>query len=210
MEIEDIRDQYTEFARYLKMIPEEKEVIVFTGNHDAGRLSEPQEPLMREYAAPVYEIPNVTIVSNPAVVNIAATKHFPGFDCLLYHGGSFIYYSDNIPSIRQAGGQKRVDLIMKYLLQRRHLAPTHNAALTIPTLDRDWLLIDRVPDFFVSGHIHRVSVANYRNVTMVNAGCWTETTEDQVKRGLEPQPSKLVLVNLKTRAAKVMNFRREK
>ena len=207
--VQDITDQYKLTAEYLRMIPQEKDIIIFTGNHDAGRLSEPQEPMMKDYAQALYDLPNATIVSNPAMVNIAATDHFPGFDCLLYHGGSFIYYADNIPSIRQAGGQKRSDLIMKHLLQRRHLASTHNAALTIPTTDKDWLLIDHVPDFFVTGHIHRVAVANYRNVTCLNAGCWTEVTEDQIKRGLEPQPGKLVLVNLRTRGVKVMNFKKE-
>ncbi|MFP4523725.1 MAG: hypothetical protein ACLFO2_00210 [Candidatus Woesearchaeota archaeon] len=98
---------------------------------------------------------------------------------------------------------------MKYLLQRRHLAPTHNAAMTIPTTDKDWLLIDKVPDLFITGHIHRPSVSTYRNVTCINSGCWTETTEDQVKRGLEPQPAKLPILNLKTRQAKVMNFKKE-
>jgi DNA polymerase II small subunit len=207
--VQDITEQYELTAEYLRQIPQDKELIIFTGNHDAGRLSEPQEPMMRDYAHALYDLPNVTIVSNPAMVNIAATDHFPGFDCLLYHGGSFIYYADSIPSIRQAGGQKRSDLIMKHLLQRRHLASTHNAAMTIPTTDKDWLLIDHVPDFFITGHIHRIAVANYRNVTCVNAGCWTEVTEDQIKRGLEPQPGKLVLINLRTRGVKVMNFKKE-
>ena len=210
LEVRDITKQYELAAEYLKLIPSHLPVILFTGNHDAGRISEPQLPLFKEYAQAVFDLPNVIIVSNPALLNIGATKSFPGFDCLLYHGGSFIYYADSIPHIRAAGGQKRVDLVMKYLLQRRHLAPTHNAAMTIPTTDRDWLLIDRVPDLFISGHIHRVSVSNYRNVTCINAGCWTEVTEDQIKRGLEPQPSKLVLLNLKTRAAKVMNFKKDK
>jgi DNA polymerase II small subunit len=207
--IEDITKQYEEAARHLAQLPRHMHIILFTGNHDAGRLAEPQEPMLRRYAQALYDLPNVTIVSNPAMVNIGATTTFPGLDCLLYHGGSFIYYADNIPSIRAAGGQKRVDLIMHYLLQRRHLAPTHNAALTIPTIDRDWLLIDTVPDLFITGHIHRVSVSSYRNVTCINSGCWTETTEDQVKRGLEPQPAKLVVLNLRTRAAKVMNFKKE-
>lgn len=207
--IPDIKSQYEEVARYMRQVPDRMHKIVFTGNHDAGRLAEPQEPLMRAYAEPLYDIPNTTIVSNPAMVNIGSTEDFPGFDCLLYHGGSFIYYADNIPSIRSAGGQKRVDLIMQYLLQRRHLAPTHNAALTIPTTDRDWLFIDRVPDIFITGHIHRVSSSIYRNVSCINAGCWTETTEDQVKRGLEPQPAKLVIMHLKTRKTKVMNFARK-
>ncbi len=209
LEIEDITEQYEECVRWLKRIPEHMQIIIYTGNHDAGRLSEPQEPLLKEFAQPLYDLPNTTIVSNPGMVNIAATDSFPGLDCLLYHGGSLIYYADNIPSVRAAGGQKRVDLIMKYLLQRRHLAPTHNAAMTIPTTDKDWLLIDKVPDLFITGHIHRPSVSTYRNVTCINSGCWTETTEDQVKRGLEPQPAKLPILNLKTRQAKVMNFKKE-
>lgn len=209
LEVPDITDQYREVARYLEQVPKHITIILYPGNHDAGRLSEPQEPLMRTYAQGLYDMENVILTSNPAMVNIGATDHFPGFDCLLYHGGSLIYYSDNIPSIRAAGGQKRVDLIMKWQLQRRHLAPTHNAAMTIPTTDRDYLLIDQVPDFFIAGHIHRASVSNYRNVTTINSSCWTLTTEDQIKRGLEPQPAKLVLVNLKTRAVKLMNFHKE-
>ncbi|MBN1275199.1 metallophosphoesterase [Candidatus Woesearchaeota archaeon] len=208
--IKDIKEQYAEAAEYLSRIPPRMRIILFTGNHDAGRLSEPQEPIMREYAPQLYHHPNITITSNPSMVNIGAADGFPGLDCLLYHGGSFIYYADTIPSIRAAGGQKRVDLIMRYLLQRRHLAPTHNAAMTIPTTDKDWLLIDRVPDLFISGHIHRVSVSNYRNVTCINAGCWTEITEDQVKRGLEPQPSKLIIIGLHNRQVKLMNFKKER
>ncbi len=208
LEIEDITKQYEECARYLRQIPEHIHLVLFPGNHDAGRLSEPQEPLSRTYAKALWDLPNTTIVSNPSMVRIGRTETFPGFDVLCYHGGSFIYYSDNIPSIRAAGGQKRVDLIMKHLLQRRHLASTHNAALTIPDPERDYLLIRDVPDFFLTGHIHRTTVANYRNVTMVNSSCWTDTTEDQIKRGLEPQPARLIMIDLKTRGSKIMSFKK--
>lgn len=210
LEILDIKDQYEEAANWLKKIPSHIKMVVMSGNHDAGRLSEPQERPFKDMAEAIWDMPNMTIVSNPAYVNIGAKEEFPGFDLLLYHGGSLIYYSENVPTIREAGGQKRSDLIMKFLLQRRHLAPTHKSTLYLPDSEEDFLLIDRVPDFFITGHIHRSSVANYRNVTMINASCWTETTDDQIKRGLEPLPARLPIVNLKTRDVKIMNFMTKK
>ncbi len=210
LEILDIKEQYEDAAKWLKQIPERIKIVVMSGNHDAGRLSEPQERPFKDMAKAIWDMPNVLLVSNPAYVNIGSKENFPGFDLLLYHGGSLIYYSENIPSIREAGGQKRSDLIMKFMLQRRHLAPTHKSTLYLPDPEEDFLLIDIVPDFFVTGHIHRSSVANYRNVTMINASCWTETTDDQIKRGLEPLPARLPIVNLRTRDVKIMNFMTKK
>ena len=117
-----------------------------------------------------------------------------------------IYYADNIDSIRSKGGQKRADLIMKSLLQKRHLAPTHTSNLYIPDSEEDPLVISTIPDFFITGHIHRVSVTNFRNITMANCSCWTAITEDQEKRGILPQPAKVPVINLKTRDVKIINF----
>jgi DNA polymerase II small subunit len=206
LKILDITDQYVEAAEWLKQIPPNIKLILMSGNHDAGRLSEPQEVPFKDYAAAIWEMPNVTLVSNPAYVNIASTEDFPGFDLLLYHGGSLIYYAENIPFIREAGGQKRSDLILKFLLQKRHLAPTHGSTLYLPDAEQDFLLIDIIPDIFITGHIHRSTVGSYRNITTINASCWTETTDDQIKRGLEPLPARIPIINLKTREVKIMNF----
>ncbi len=206
LKIMDITQQYNEAAKWLKQIPQHIKLILMSGNHDAGRLSEPQEVPFRDYASALWEMPNVTLVSNPAYVNIASTEDFPGFDLLLYHGGSLIYYAENVPFIREAGGQKRSDLILSFLLQKRHLAPTHGSTLYLPDGEQDFLVIDIIPDIFVTGHIHRSTTGKYRNVTTINASCWTETTEDQIKRGLEPLPARVPIINLRTREVKIMNF----
>jgi DNA polymerase II small subunit len=205
LEIPDIYEQYTEFAKHLRRIPGNIKIIVCPGNHDAMRLSEPQPTLYKDFAEAVWKMPNVVMVSNPAIINIHASKDFPGFDVLMYHGFSFPFYADHVESIRNAGGQQRVDLIMKYLLQRRHLAPTHTSTLYLPD-QKDNLVIEKVPDFFVSGHIHRVSATSYRNVTLLSCSCWLEKTEYQEKMGLHPQPGRAVLVNLHTRKVKILNF----
>jgi DNA polymerase II small subunit len=206
LEIPDIYAQYSEFAKHLSRIPSGIRIIVCPGNHDAMRIAEPQPTLYKDFAEPVWNLPNVTMVSNPAMVNIHASKEFPGFDVLLYHGFSFIYYADNVESIRNSGGQQRVDMIMKFLLQRRHLAPTHRSNLYLPDPLKDNLVIEKIPDFFTTGHIHRVSATNYRNVTLLSCSCWLEKTEYQEKRGLHPQPGRAILVNLQTRKVKIMNF----
>jgi DNA polymerase II small subunit len=142
-------------------------------------------------------------------VNIDEQPGFSGLDVLLYHGYSFIYYADNVPSLRDAGGLTRPDLILRYLLQRRHLAPTHGSNLYIPYAHKDPLILAKIPDIITTGHIHRINVANYRGTTLLNTSCWTRQTEDQEKRGIVPQPGKVPLINLQTREVKIMNFLKE-
>ncbi len=204
--IMDIKEQYDEFTRYLKEIPSNIQIFICPGNHDVGRISEPQQPMNHSYAEELRKLPNVTLLSNPSVINIGGKPGFPGFDVLIYHGYSMIYYADNVDSIRSRGGQKRPDLIMKFLLQRRHLAPTHTSNLYIPDPEEDPLIIKSIPDLFITGHIHRVSATNFRNITMVSCSCWTAVTEDQEKRGLQPQPAKVPVINLMTRDVKIINF----
>ncbi len=97
-------------------------------------------------------------------------------------------------------------MIMKYLLQRRHLAPTHASNQYLPSAEEDPLFIEKIPDFFISGHIHKTKVMNYKNITLMNCSCWIAQTEDQERRGIQPDPCKVILVNLKTREIKILNF----
>ena len=204
--VKDIYEQYSLLAKYLDKIPKSIKIILCGGNHDALRLSEPQPVLDKKIAKPIYDLENASITTNPALVNIHASKDFEGFNVLLYHGFSFPYYMDGVNSIRSAGGQNRSDLVMKFFLQRRHLAPTHTSNLYIPDPEQDQMIIEKVPDFLVTGHIHKVSASNYKGVTCLNCSCWCSQTEEQARRGIEPEPSKSILVNLKTREVKILNF----
>jgi DNA polymerase II small subunit len=105
-----------------------------------------------------------------------------------------------------AGGYKRGDLIMKFLLKRRHLAPAFTSTPYLPAHDEDPLLIKRIPDFFVTGHIHYSIVGNYKNTTLISGSCWQACTSFQEKLGHEPEPARVPVVNLKTRKVKVMKF----
>lgn len=209
LSIPDIKEQYQEFAKYLKMIPSRIQIIMCPGNHEAGRLAEPQFGLYQDFTQDVFDLPNVHFVSNPSWVRIHRTKNFPGFTVLLYHGYSFIYYGNNVPSIFAEGGVNNPGMIMKYLLQRRHLAPTHTSNLYIPDPVEDPLVIKEVPDFFISGHTHMVEVQNYRGVTMMNCSCWVPITDNQKSYGLSVDAGKVILTNLQTRQSKVLSFVKE-
>ena len=205
--IKDVKKQYDRFAELLSLIRKDIFIILIGGNHDSLRLAEPQPKLNQNYAKAVYDLDNALILTNPSMVNIHSSKNFEGFNVLMYHGSSFHSVYENVDSIRYNGGLDRVDLIMKYLLQARHLAPFHNSVQYIPESDEDFLVIDKVPDFFASGDIHKTIALNYRGVTMLNCSCWSEQTEYMEKRGIVPDPGKVFAISLKSREIKILNFK---
>ncbi len=209
LEIKDIREQYKELANLLSKIRKDVLIILCPGDHDAVRMSEPQPILDKEFAPELFEMDNVVLATNPAFINLHSSENFSGFDAVLYHGKSFVYYADNVESIRSSGWTARGDLIMKYLLQRRHLSPTHTATLYIPDAKNDPLLLDLIPDFIITGHLHQVSNMNYRNVSLIGCGCWEGLTPYQEKTGSKTDTAKVTLVNLKTREIKILNFMKQ-
>jgi DNA polymerase II small subunit len=204
--IKDIYDQYEQCSSYLKDIPKDKKLLIIPGNHDAVRLEEPQPPLYDDISSPLFKLPNAMLLSNPCNVNLLSSEEFPGFDFLLYHGYSFTYYADNVDSIRQKGGVDRADLIMQFLLQKRHLAPAHSSTVYSPSSKEDPLIIKKVPDFFLTGHLHKTNVSNYRNITLVSGSCWQSKTSFMEKMGIHPEPSRVPLINFNTREVKIMRF----
>lgn len=205
LKVKDIYKQFELAAEFLSRIPEDKQIIICPGNHDGIRICEPQPPLYKDIAAPLYELPNVIHVSNPAVVNIHKQDGFPGFDVLMYHGYSFDYFVDAIEPLRLAGGYDAPDKIIEFLLKRRHLAPSYGSTLALPILN-DPLLIKQVPDIIATGHIHKAKIAQYRGVLTIAASCWQARTSFQEKVGHHPEPSRVPIINLKTGQAKMLKF----
>ena len=202
--IKDIYAQYDALAKYMGSLRPDIKVILSGGNHDALRLSEPQPKLSREYARSIYALKNVTMVTNPALVRIHGI-----FDILIYHGYSFDYYINNIEYLRNSGGYDASNTVMEYVLRKRHVAPTHMSSLYIPDPDRDPLVIEKVPDFFVTGHIHHdVKISSYRNVTLIGNASFQYKTAFQEKLGhTNVTWGKVVVINLKSRQTLVMDFR---
>lgn len=200
------KEQYKELAKNLEKIPKHIQIVMCPGNHDALRLAEPQPPFDRKYAEDLLNLPNVTVVSSPGVVTIGRTKDFEGFAVLFYHGFSMPQVADKVPELRVAGGLNAPENVLRYYLQRRHFAPMHGLTQFVPDTRYDPLTITKVPDFLVTGHIHKVSVSNYKGVTMMNTSAWTAPTEYQQRFGLKPNNCRAIVVNLKNREFQILNF----
>ncbi len=205
LEVKDIYEQYRRFEDYVLTLPKNRRIYILPGNHDAARLSEPQPPLSPMFFRKLYDEDHIEFLSSPSYVRIGKDGTFPGFVVLLYHGYSFPYYAEHVADIRSAGGLERVDRIMQFLMQKRHLAPSHTSTLYVPGKE-DNLVISPVPDIFASGHVHRTTVSSYRSVILINASCWIEETDYQRKVGLKPQPAKAIAVGLHDRQVRILNF----
>ncbi len=201
----DLEEQFQKIANLLRKIRKDIKIIISPGNHDCVRLMEPQPLLSEKYAWPIYELENVIVTENPAVVNIGEREGFPGFDVLTYHGFSFPYYANNIPKLMLEKTMNNPVKIIEYLLKNRHLAPTHTSTQYFPN-KKDSLLIRKVPDIILSGHTHKSGVVHNNNVLIISVSSWEGLTPYQEKFGNTPDHSKVPMFNLKTRQIKILDF----
>ncbi|MBI2044032.1 metallophosphoesterase, partial [Candidatus Pacearchaeota archaeon] len=101
--IPNLEDQYKKAAELFSKIRKDIKIIIIPGNHDCVRLMEPQPPLDEKFAADLYKLENVIHSSNPSYITIGEKEDFPGFNILAYHGFSYPYYANNIPSLMTRG-----------------------------------------------------------------------------------------------------------
>jgi len=206
LQITDIYKQYDVTAKFFSHIPDDKQIIMIPGNHDAMRIEEHQPKLYKDLATPLYDLPNIHHAPNPANVIIHKQDDFPGVHLLMYHGYSFDYFVENIASLRTAGGYDAADKLWEFLLKRRHLAPTYGATLSLP-MSEDPLLIKQVPDIAISGHIHKAKIGNYKGVLCISCSCFQDTTSFQQKMGHTPTPGFVPITNLQTGKAWTLRFK---
>lgn len=205
LEIGNLEEQFSQLAFLLGKIRKDIKIIISPGNHDGVRLMEPQPLFDEKYAWPLYDLENVIITPNPCLVNFGARGDFSGFNILTYHGFSFQYYANSIQKLIQKKAMNCPEEIMKYLLKNRHLAPAHTSTQYFPS-DEDGLLIKEVPDIFVAAHTHKSGISVYNNILLISVSCWEEMTPYQEKFGNEPDHCKVPMLNLKTRAIKILDF----
>jgi DNA polymerase II small subunit len=205
LEIKDIKQQYLELAELLKKIKKEVTIIICPGQHDAVRVAEPQPPIGRDYAEALYEMENVILVSNPSLIEINDEKN-KGLKFQLYHGASMHSFVDEIESLRLTKTNETPNLIVKEILKRRHLSPTHSTSVYIPSEKIDPLLINETPDVILTGDMHRTDTGEKNNIQIICSSCWQSKTAFEEKVGNNPDPCKVPLLNLKTRKLKILDF----
>jgi DNA polymerase II small subunit len=194
--ITNIYEQYREAAKLLEQIPEHIEIIVVPGNHDASRKALPQPALPKEYAEPLIETERVHSLGSPCTVSLH------GVELLLFHGRSL----DDVAAVAPNASFDAPDNSMKLLLQGRHLAPIYGERTPIAPENRDFMVIERLPDIFHAGHVHVLKCNSYRGTLIVNSGAWQRQTSFQKKMGLVPTPGIVPIVNLQTSKIATLDF----
>lgn len=194
--IRDVHKQYNFAIKYFEKIPEYIEIILSPGNHDASRKSLPQPAIPEGYLTAIKGKKNIHSVGSPCYLSIH------GVEVLMSHGRSL----DDIIGVVPGLDHEHPEKAMRLLLQGRHLAPMYGGKTMLSPENKDYLVIDKVPDILHAGHIHVLGYCNYRGVLVVNSGGWQEQTDYMEKLGLIPTPAKVPVVNLQTLETSILDF----
>ncbi len=194
--IRDVRKQYKFAIKYLEKIPEYIEIVLSPGNHDASRKSLPQPAIPKEYLSTIQGKKNIHSVGSPCLLSVH------GVEVLMYHGRSL----DDIIAVIPGMDHQHPEKSMRLLLQGRHLAPVYGGKTMLSPENKDYLVIEKVPDIFHAGHVHVNGLCNYRGVLVINSGGWQEQTDYMEKLGLVPTPGKVPVVNLQTMETTLLSF----
>ena len=195
LSIVDVYRQYEALAEQLRLIPDHISMIMQPGNHDAVRPAEPQ-PTFEKEIQDLFSGMNMTFVGNPCYFSLH------GVEVLSYHGQSLLDYATNIQHLKY---NEPVE-IMKTMLRKHHLAPTYGGYTPLAPEHLDYMVIDRIPDIFVTGHVHLAQISDYRGVTLMNASSWQAQTSYQKMLNFIPDSAKLPIVDLKTGNVTMMDF----
>ncbi|MFB6361034.1 MAG: DNA-directed DNA polymerase II small subunit [Halobacteriales archaeon] len=197
LEIIDLYEQYAEFAERLKAVPGDLDIVMIPGNHDAVRLAEPQ-PGFDEELRSIMAVHDATVASNPSSVELE------GVSVLMYHGVSLDEVIAELPA--ELASYDDPQGAMAYLLKKRHVAPQFGERTRLAPEDRDYLVIDAVPDVFHAGHVHKLGTGRYHNVTIVNSGCWQAQTRFQRRVNIDPDAGYAPILDLDTLEVTLRKF----
>jgi len=197
LDIVDIYEQYEAFAEHLKEVPADTEIVMIPGNHDAVRLAEPQPGFNDEIRA-IMDVHDARIVSNPATVSVE------GVEVLMYHGVSLDEVIAELPEEKASYDEPHK--AMYQLLKKRHVAPQFGGHTRVAPEERDYLVIEDVPDVFHTGHVHKLGWGKYHNVLAVNSGCWQAQTDFQKSVNIDPDAGYAPILDLDTLDMTVRKF----
>lgn len=193
--IGDIYDQYGAFGDWMADLPDHLDIVVQPGNHDASRPAEPQ-PAFTEEVRERFDHHDAKFVANPA--------WFKMHDVLTlgYHGSSLIDFATSVTNLEYEEPLPA----MKQMLQSRHMAPLYGERTPVAPEHNDYMVINDVPDLFITGHVHVPGIETYRGVQMVNCGTWQSQTLYQKMLNFTPDPAQMPLIDLQTLRGTLVDF----
>ena len=197
LDVVDIYEQYERFADHLAQVPADLEIVMIPGNHDAVRLAEPQ-PAFDDELREILSVHDARLVGNPSTVTIE------GVSILMYHGISLDEVIAELPD--DEASYDAPHRAMAQLLRKRHVAPQYGGRNRLAPEERDYLVIEEVPDVFHTGHVHKRGWGRYHGVVTINSGCWQEQTAFQRSVNIDPDVGFAPILRLDTLDLTVRDF----
>jgi DNA polymerase II small subunit len=187
LNIPDIYDQYKKAYEMLSDIPEYIKIFYSSGNHEPVRNAIPRPAVPKKYSEKLMDF-GVECIGNPALVQTHKVN------TLIFHGDSLLDLNMLIPGL---DNNKPADT-MTELLKCRHLAPLYGKKTQLAPTNKDWLVIEKIPDIFHTGHIHINGMDYYHSIALVNSGCFQSQTDFMNSLGIHPTPGILSIIELDT------------
>ncbi len=183
--IADIYKQFKKASEILLEIPDYIKIFFVSGNHEPVRNAIPRPAVPKKYCEDLVDI-GIKCLGNPSLIK----TH--NVNTLIYHGESM---HDMHRIIHDLDINKPVETMKEFLICR-HLAPTFGEKTQIAPVNTDHLIVEKIPDIFHTGHIHINGVGKYRNVTLVNSGCFQAQTDFMKSFGIMPTPGIVPVIEL--------------
>ncbi|MFW9941613.1 MAG: metallophosphoesterase [Candidatus Thorarchaeota archaeon] len=183
--ISNIYNQFNKAAELISGIPDYIKIFYSSGNHEPVRNAIPRPAVPKKYSQELINL-GVTCIGNPSLVK----TH--NVNTLIFHGDSILDMNMLIPGMENS---KSVET-MKEFLKCRHLAPVYGKKTQIAPTSKDWLVIDKIPDIFHTGHIHINDMGTYNNIILANSGCFQSQTDFMNSLGIHPTPGILSIIDL--------------
>lgn len=183
--ISDIYKQFKKASDLLLEIPDYIKIFFVSGNHEPVRNAIPRPAVPKKYCEDLVNM-GVKCLGNPSLIK----TH--NVNTLIYHGESM---HDINRLIHDLDINKPIETMKEFLICR-HLAPIFGGKTQIAPIDTDHLIVEKIPDIFHTGHIHINGIGKYRNVTLVNSGCFQAQTDFMKSFGIVPTPGIVPVIEL--------------
>ncbi|MFX1396976.1 MAG: DNA-directed DNA polymerase II small subunit [Promethearchaeota archaeon] len=195
--IKDIYKQFKKASNLLSQIPDYIQIFFSSGNHDPVRNAIPRPAVSKKYAQDLIDI-GIKCVGNPSIIQTHNVS------TLAYHGDSMLDMNLLVSGLEN---EKPTETMKEFLICR-HLAPIFGKRTQIAPTSNDWLVIDTIPDIFHTGHIHINGLDKYKNISLVNSGCFQAQTDFMKSFGIVPTPGRVPIIELDTYKSIELDFSR--
>ncbi len=185
LEITNIYDQYKCAAELMNDIPQDIQIVIAPGNHDASRQALPQQVIPKRFCENLISMKNVEMVANPSLFKLGPRK------ILMYHGQGLERVIQQTKATFDQPHQALIEV-----LEYRHLFPIYGTKTAIAPEHQDYLIIEELPEIVVTGHLHVGKTRVYQGLRLTLSGTFEQASSWLKALNIRPTVGLVPIVDL--------------